>query len=88
MNNLFLKKHKIGDLVKIKSLAWYNTNKNYNGRVCFIGAPDDFIEDMSSYCGKTFMISSIVLNGYRLNGVDYSWSDFMLEEQDQLEFDF
>ena len=67
--------HKVGDKVKIKSLDWYNENKD---ECVFI-----FTEIMLQYCGKIANITGII------GGINYSldidkglyyWSDDMFEE--------
>ena len=47
--------YKKGDKVKIKSLEWYNANKNSEGAVLFHGCRI-FDEDMSKFCGKVVTI--------------------------------
>lgn len=48
-------KYKVGDKVRIKSLDWYNANKNSEGAIIF---PDFniFDESMSELCGKVVTI--------------------------------
>lgn len=72
-------KYKKGDRVRIKSLDWYNENKDGDGdvavRLCFI-------RDMSEYCGKTAKIINDSNDRYRLD-IDegfFVWSDEMLEK--------
>jgi hypothetical protein len=55
-------KHKIGDKVRVKSLDWYNANKNHNGYITGLG--DVFVEEMSKFCGKLVTISAITKHGY------------------------
>ena len=50
-------KYKPGDKVKIKSLDWYNANKNSEGTIIFNGFRI-FDEDMSKFCGKVVTIES------------------------------
>lgn len=50
-------KYKPGDKVKIKSLEWYNANKNSEGAVIFNGFRI-FDEDMSKFCGKVVTIEA------------------------------
>ena len=58
-------KYKVGDKVVIKSLDWYNINKNSKGKV---GVPLEFISDMSKYCGMVATITNVEkLNEYRLD---------------------
>lgn len=74
-------KYKIGDRVKIKSLDWYNENKDILGNIeC-----GDAIMNIktSQFCGKIVTISSIsdVTYIYKIqedNG-QYFWTDEMIE---------
>jgi hypothetical protein len=50
-------KYKPGDKVKIKSLDWYNANKNSEGTIIFHGFRI-FDENMSEFCGKVVTIES------------------------------
>ena len=56
-------KYKIGDKVKLKSLEWYNQNKNEEGNVIINGPEYDeelvFTKNDSQYCGQVFTISYI-----------------------------
>lgn len=49
--------YKPGDKVRIKSLDWYNANKNSEGTIIFNGFRI-FDEDMSKFCGKVVTIES------------------------------
>lgn len=76
-------KHQVGDKVKIKSLNWYNENKDNNGRISLC---DVFDKDMSEYCGKVATIKSAFGGLYELD-IDYgfwSWTDEMFEEMETL----
>ena len=75
-------KYKVGDKVKIKSLDWYNANRDYNGNVeCGFYY---FIEEMSKYCGKILTIGEIYRN-YRNNSYvlqedeDFEWTEDMFD---------
>lgn len=75
-------KHKVGDKVKIKSLEWYNENKDENGEVAIHRI---FTKDLSFYCGRTATITEVnnELKYYALD-VDscrWDWSDEMFEEE-------
>ena len=69
-------KYKVGDKVCIKSLDWYNKNKNYYGWV------DAFAPTMSKYCGRTAKIVKIREDGtYKLDlNKCYYWNDSMFDE--------
>lgn len=74
-------KHKIGDVVRVKSLNWYNANKNHNGNVTGLG--ETFINTMSKLCGKLVTISAITKYSYYHISEDkykYNWTDDMFEE--------
>ena len=74
-------KHKLGDVVQIKSLDWYKKNKD----------EDDWVEeehlssfgfDMSVYCGMKAKITAVLYNNYFIdidNGKWY-WCDYMFED--------
>ena len=47
-------KYKIGDKVRIKSLDWYNQNKDQHGRVAC--GYHVFTEEMSKFCGCTMIV--------------------------------
>lgn len=69
---------KVGDKVRVKSLEWYNLNKNGFGEITMNGIT--FKKEMSKYCGKKLEISSIFFDGeFLLRGVDCFWSGWMLE---------
>lgn len=74
---------KIGDKVKVKSLDWYNKNKDEYGDVTNVKC--HFVSDMKVYCGKSAIIIWIGKEHfnpcYRIN-IDphkYNWSKGMFE---------
>lgn len=70
-------KYKVGDRVVVKSLDWYNENKDSVGTV---RVPCAFIREMSTYCGKIVTIRSVSAVSYRtVEGCGYAWSDEMFE---------
>lgn len=71
-------KYKVGDKVKIKSLDWYNDNRDYNGNVeCGFYY---FIEEMSKYCGKILTIGDVYRNEYELQeDENFIWTDDMFD---------
>ena len=75
-------KYKAGDKVRIKSLDWYNSNKNENGEIIqHSGNYLFFIEKMSECCGKEFEVSYVYPNEiYLLKDADWLWEDWMLED--------
>lgn len=74
-------KYKIGDRVKIKSLDWYNENKDEDGDV-FCGEYD-FVYPMTKLCGKIVTITCVNTKNYYyvINEDDgyHSWTDEMIE---------
>ena len=77
-------KHKVGDVVQIKSLDWYNENKDEDG---WVGEEhmSSFGCDMSEYCGIKAKITA-VLDDYYVIDIDngkWCWCDYMFEEDIQ-----
>ena len=72
-------KYKVGDKVKIKSLDWYNENKDRYGHVNRNGI--SFTDCMKKHCGKVLTISKIFSGGYYLKEDDvcFNWTDEMIE---------
>ena len=73
-------KYKEGDRVKIKSLDWYNENKDEYGYVRCI----DFLftPEHSKYCGCEFTISHITefqIPSYLMESNGHEWTDEMIE---------
>ena len=72
-------KYKVGDKVKVKSLEWYESNKDKAGDIyddCY------FTAGMSEYCGKDFEIESIrPSGGIILKGIYCDWRDWMFEDK-------
>ena len=78
-------KYNVGDKVRIKSIDWYNENKNENGSIYLNN--NSFVSDMSEFCGK---IATIIKKCdkydkyYKLdidkNKGSWSWTDDMLED--------
>ena len=75
-------KYKVGDKVRIKSLDWYNENKDVYGNV-EISEDYYFKPPMSEFCGKVVVIKYIS-NKFKYydieedDGADY-WTDEMIE---------
>ena len=71
-------RYKRGDRVKIKSLDWYNENKDQHGRVAC--GYHVFTEDMSKFCGCTMIVCRISNLGVMTMGGSASyWTDEMIE---------
>ena len=84
-------KYKVGDKVRIKSLDWYNENRNILGNVDCGDALMTF--EKIRFCGKIVTISSIsdVTDRYKIeedNGL-WIWTDEMIEGlvEDEINFD-
>lgn len=73
-------RHKVGDKVRVKSLDWYNANKNHNGYITGLG--ETFVDTMSKLCGKLVTINSVTKYCYHINEDEYkyNWTDAMFEE--------
>ena len=79
-------KYKAGDKVRIKSLDWYNENKDEDGRV--ICGYISFCKEMTSYCGKELTIDFIydsdgkslyVMKESKINWGFWGFTDEMIE---------
>ena len=77
-------KYKVGDKVRIKSLDWYNENKDENGNIPLTDCTNseyNFIKIKRGFCGKVMTISSVSPFYYDMvedNG-QYYWTDEMIE---------
>ena len=74
-------KYKVGDKVRIKSLDWYNENKDEYGFVDF--STSVFVPGMSQFCGKIVTIEDVFEEEddvvYCMEGIDYDWTNEMIE---------
>ena len=72
-------KYKVGDKVKIKSLDWYNENKNKYGNIKCGYMP--FTSNMSIYCGAVLTICDIneEFSYYQMEKCEYMFMDYMIE---------
>ena len=72
-------RYKPSDKVRIKSLDWYNENKDKRGFICFDYT--NFIPEMSQYCGEILTINQVVeeYEHYRVSECAFSWTDEMIE---------
>ena len=84
-------KYKVGDKVRIKSLDWYNENKDADGYV--VTSKYKFLKSQFDFCGKIMTIRYVDdLNAcYSMIEDDdlYFWTDEMIEgfvEEEQIEF--
>ena len=72
-------KYKVGDKVLIKSLDWYNENKNKYGNInCGYMS---FTSDMTIYCGAVLTICDIKdeFSYYQMEKCEYMFMDYMIE---------
>ena len=77
-------KYKVGDKVRIKSLDWYNENKNEVGNVPLIDNTNskyNFTKIKLGFCGKVMTISSVNMYSYYMveDNCEYFWTDEMIE---------
>lgn len=72
-------KFKKGDIVRIKSLDWYNKNKDENGDVKVTGYSCSFTKELSKFCGKCFVINKIEGTSFYLNNLSYTFYEWMFE---------
>ena len=81
-------KYKIGDKVRIKSLDWYNENKDKNGNIVFsskvphfalcVNVRTVFTKDMVKYCGKVVTIENVWTANYSI--VEGTHRDYFTDE--------
>jgi hypothetical protein len=73
-------KLKKGDIVRIKSLDWYNNNKDEKGNVTVTGYSCSFTKVLSELCGKCLVIEKVEdTGGIYLNDIPYIFYEWMLE---------
>lgn len=80
-----MKEYKVGDKVTIKSLDWYNENKNSYGDVDVYRT---FIKEMSKYCGQKTVITDVFESDtYKLecDKEAWNWTAEMFEEETEEE---
>lgn len=70
-------KYKVGDKVRIKSIEWYEKNKDKKG---YIKLNYNFSKKMSEYCGKIVTIMHVLPNCYWLVQTSDNWTDEMIDE--------
>ena len=81
-------KYKVGDRVRIKSLDWYNKNKDKNGNIVFsskvphfalcVNVRTVFTKDMVKYCGKVVTIENVWTANYSI--VEGTHRDYFTDE--------
>jgi hypothetical protein len=67
----------VGDRVRIKSLDWYNENKNDTGRVVCGNLSLGCLN--KGYCGKVFTIDKVYIDYYTVKENSAYWNDMMIE---------
>lgn len=72
-------KFKKGDVVRIKSIEWYNINKDKNGSINVTGYSCSFTKALSEFCGKCFVISKIEGTNFCLNDLSFVFYEWMFE---------
>lgn len=74
-------KFKEGDVVRIKSLDWYNKNKDEDGNISVTGYDCSFTKVLSELCGKCFVIDKVenIRSIIRLNDLPYVFYEWMFE---------
>lgn len=73
-------KHQVGDKVRVKSLEWYESNKNKNN-IVKLGNGAVFADIMREYCGKELIIVEVYEGFYKTEGNGFCWYDDMFEEK-------
>lgn len=83
-----LPKLELGQKVIIKSLDWYNSNKDDSRTIKL--TTEVFVEEMSKYCGKTATIVDVfkdfdgegdIMYRIDLDHRDWNWTDEMFEPE-------
>lgn len=70
-------KHKVGDIIRIKSIDWYNENKDEEGKIeCGI---DGFISSMEYLCGNEYEIEYVGRDGYFVKGYPWKITEEMID---------
>ena len=82
-------KYKVGDKVRIKSLGWYHTNKDNQGKISIPFVPSlghriqnqkiIFSEAMAIECGTVMTIEHIIDGFYIMKENKHGWTDEMIE---------
>ena len=84
-----LPKLELGQKVTIKSLEWYNSNKNEHTGIVKL-TTESFVSDMSEYCGKTATIVDVfkdfdgegdIMYRIDLDNRGWNWTEEMFEPE-------
>lgn len=72
-------RYKVGDTVRVKSLKWYNENRDWEGNISFVNSV--FVNTMRQYCGKQTKVIGINHHFYCLEDCGiWRFTDDMLED--------
>lgn len=74
-------KFKEGDVIRIKSIEWYNINKDKSGSINVTGYSCSFTKALSEFCGKCFVISKIEGTNFYLNDLSFVFYEWMFEPE-------
>ena len=76
-------KYKVGDKVRVKSLDWYNQNKDSDGDIYLNDFEKSFIKEMSAFCGKEATVVFNLGGEYQIDidNKEWGWYDWMLEDE-------
>ena len=69
--------YRVGDKVRIKSLDWYNENKDEFGEVRY--EEYIFVKSMVPYCGSILTIETKIEDYYQVKENTFWWTDEMIE---------
>jgi len=79
-----MKEYKVGDIVYIKPLSWYQKFNKVHGTI--IDIPNKFVQSMTAYCGKKATIkrvdNTLPFNIYKTNidNKKFGWTEQMFDE--------
>lgn len=79
-------KFKKGDKVRVKSLEWYNENKDAEGLVYVDKSTNiTFTDEMKWMCGYVMQIKEVYDDYYEVFGYVGCWQDWMFEDEPDVE---
>jgi hypothetical protein len=70
-------KHKVGDIIRIKSIDWYNENKDEDGDIKLTN--DTFVSCMKNLCGNEYKIWYVGRDGYFVKGYPWKITEEMID---------
>ena len=77
-------KYNIGDKIRVKSLEWYNANKDKDGDIKYTGLVY-FTHKMSEFCNEIVTIYEVLEDDFYLIQEDdqiFAWTDDMFVDED------